>query len=167
MAENIIKNCNCFVDGRGYAGNVAELTPPKFTIKTDEHRAGGMDAPVDIDMGMEKMEAGFKFTKYDPDALSLVGIADGYLVPLTFRAAAQSDDGTVTPIVIQMRGMLKEVDKGTWKPGDKATLDFKMNVRYYKETVAGVVIYEIDIDNFVRKIGGVDMLLGQRLALGM
>lgn len=167
MAKNVFKNCNCFVDGRGYAGDVLEMTPPKLAIKKDEHRAGGMDAPVDIDMGMEKMEAGFSFSKYCPDTLKMFGLADGNTVPLTFRAATQSDDGTVTAVKIEMRGKLTEADKGTWKPGEKATLAFKMSCRYYKEEVGGVVIHEIDIDNFVRKINGVDVLKDMRTALGM
>jgi hypothetical protein len=167
MADNVLKNINCFVDGWGMAGNVSELTPPKLAIKTDEHRAGGMDAAVDIDMGMEKMEAGFTLTKYCPDTLKLFGLGDGNTVPLVFRAATQSDDGDVTPVRIVMRGMLKEVDKGTWKPGEKATLAFKMNVRYYKEEVDGEVIHEIDIDNFVRIINGVDVLADMRDALGI
>lgn len=165
--NNILKNITCFVDGRGYAGDVGELTPPKIAIKTDEHRAGGMDAPVDVDMGMEKLDGGFSLTKYCPEALKLVGLADGQTVPLVFRGAAQSDDGTVTPIRIVMRGKVKEVDKGTWKPGEKANLAFKINCRYYREEVDGEVIHEIDIDNFVRIINGVDQLADMRDALGL
>ena len=46
----ILKNFNLFVDGRGYAGRTEEVTPPKLTIKTEELRAGGMDAPISIDL---------------------------------------------------------------------------------------------------------------------
>ena len=41
----LLKNINLFIDGRGYAGKVDEFDPPKLTIKTEEFRAGGMDAP--------------------------------------------------------------------------------------------------------------------------
>ena len=64
MIADVLKNMNLFVDGRGYAGVVDELTPPKLTMKTEEHRAGGMDAPVELDMGMEKLEASFSLKKY-------------------------------------------------------------------------------------------------------
>ena len=42
----VLKNMNLFVDGRGYAGRVDEIELPKLTLKTEEHRAGGMDVPV-------------------------------------------------------------------------------------------------------------------------
>ena len=53
----VLKNMNLFVDGRGYAGRVDEIELPKLTLKTEEHRAGGMDVPVLIDLGMDKMES--------------------------------------------------------------------------------------------------------------
>ena len=67
----ILKNFNLFVDGRGYAGRAEEVTPPKLTIKTEELRAGGMDAPISIDLGMEKLECGFSLVEYDPNLMQL------------------------------------------------------------------------------------------------
>ena len=42
MLPKILKNFSAFVDGRGYAGRVDEITLPKLTIKMEEYRAGGM-----------------------------------------------------------------------------------------------------------------------------
>lgn len=167
MLNDILKNLNLFVDGRGYAGNVEELTPPKLTMKTEEFRNGGMDAPVEIEMGMEKLEAGFSLTKYDAEVLKLFGLAPGNLKPLTFRGSVSSEDGTESPVVINLTGMLKEVDHGSWKPGDKTTLKGTVAVRYYKHTVAGVVVHEIDVPNMIRIINGVDQLAVTRKNLGM
>ncbi|BET34742.1 hypothetical protein wCIFem_11920 [Wolbachia pipientis] len=50
MLPKILKNFNVFVDGRGYAGKIDEITLPKLTIKTEEYRAGGMDITVNIDI---------------------------------------------------------------------------------------------------------------------
>jgi phage tail tube protein FII len=50
MLSKILKNCNVFVDGRGYAGKRDEITVPKLTIKTEGYRAGGMNIPISIDM---------------------------------------------------------------------------------------------------------------------
>jgi hypothetical protein len=167
MIENVLKNVNLFVDGRGYAGQVEELTPPKLSMKTEEFRGGGMDAAVELDMGMEKLEASFSLKKYDKDVLSLFGLAPGNLVPLTFRGVVESEDGTVKPLVIQLRGKIREIDDGTWKPGEAASLKVAMSVRYYKRTLDGEEIHEIDIENMIRKINGVDQLAAQRAALGM
>jgi UDP-N-acetylmuramoyl-L-alanyl-D-glutamate--2,6-diaminopimelate ligase len=77
MLPKILKNFNVFVDGRGYAGKIDEITLPKLTIKTEEYRAGGMDIPVSIDMGMEKLEADTPYSifidyAHTPDALESV-----------------------------------------------------------------------------------------------
>ena len=59
MIPKILKNFNLFIDGRGYVGKCEEVNPPKLSIKSEEYKAGGMDAPIAIDMGMEKLEASF------------------------------------------------------------------------------------------------------------
>ncbi|MDL2295612.1 phage major tail tube protein [Lachnospiraceae bacterium OttesenSCG-928-E19] len=83
----ILKNFNLFVDGRGYAGRADEVTPPKLTIKTEEIRAGGMDAPAEVDMGMEKIETSFSLIEYDPDILTQFGVVSGNSVSITLRGA--------------------------------------------------------------------------------
>ncbi|MFW8594927.1 phage major tail tube protein [Cribrihabitans neustonicus] len=52
--RNILKNFNLFVDGRGFAGELGDYTPASPSVAAEEYRAGGMDGPTDIDMGMEK-----------------------------------------------------------------------------------------------------------------
>ena len=41
-----------------------------------------------------------------------------------------------------------------------------MAVRYYKLTIAGDDICEIDVDNMIRIVNGTDRLAAQRAALG-
>jgi hypothetical protein len=165
--NSILKNFNLFVDGRGYAGNCEEITPPKLTLKTEEFRNGGMDAPVEVEMGLEKLEASFTLTKYDADVLKLFGLAPGHSKPLTFRGSVIGEDGVETAVSIQVQGMLKEVDQGSWKPGDKATLKGTVSCKYYKHIIGGVVIHEIDVANMIRKVNGVDQLAVTRRNLGM
>ncbi|CAG2144374.1 hypothetical protein LMG31506_02992 [Cupriavidus yeoncheonensis] len=166
-ARDVLKNLNAFVDGRGYAGQVEEVNPPKLTLKTEEFRAGGMDVPIDLTMGMEKMVADFSLAAYDRDVLALFGVVEGAFVPLTIRGALESFDGTVKPIVLTMRGKITELDPGTWKPGEKASLKATMSLVYFKQEHAGVVIHEIDVENMVRVINGIDTLAAQRAALGL
>jgi P2 family phage contractile tail tube protein len=168
MALNaILKNFNLFLDGLGYAGNCEEVTPPKLTFKTEEFRNGGMDAPIEIEMGMEKLEASFSLTSYDPGVLSLWGLAPGNSKPLTFRGSVIGEDGVEKAVVIQMQGVLKEVDQGSWKPGDKTTLKGSVACKYYKHSIGGVAVHEIDVINMIRKINGVDQLAVTRANLGM
>ena len=167
MITDHLKNMNLFVDGRGYAGKVMEVNLPKLTVKMEEHRDGGMDAPAEIDMGLEKLECDFTLSSVDADVLRSWGLAPGNQVPLTFRGALESEDGTVKAAIARVRGQIKEIDWGTWKPGDKAQLKAAVAVRYYQFRHDGDVLHEIDVDNMVRIVDGVDRLAEQRAALGI
>jgi len=166
MIPQILKNFDLFVSYRGKAGVVDEVTLPKLTMKTDEHRAGGMDAPIELEMGMEKMESNFTLSQYDAQTLPLFGLSNGADIPLTFKGALLGNAGLIVPVQAKMRGLLKEVDFGTAKMGDKTQIKFAMAVRYYQLIMDGVVIYEIDIENMVRIVNGVDQLLLERAAIG-
>ena len=167
MIVDILRNVNLFVDGKGYAGQVMEVNLPKLTVKTEEHRDGGMDAPVEIDMGLEKLECDFSTSSIDLGLLRVWGLAPGNLVPVTFRGALESEDGTVVPAVATVRGTVKEVDWGTWKSGEKSPLKCAMAVRYYKFELNAELVHEIDVDNMIRTVNGVDRLEQQRVALGI
>ncbi|WP_243260345.1 phage major tail tube protein, partial [Pseudomonas aeruginosa] len=52
MIPQTLTNTNLFIDGVSFAGDVPSLTLPKLAVKTEQYRAGGMDAPVSIDMGL-------------------------------------------------------------------------------------------------------------------
>ena len=165
--QDVLKNLNLFVDGRGYAGQVEEIELPKLTLKTEEFRAGGMDAPIEVEMGMEKLECTFTLNGYNKDVLSLFGLAPGNHKPLTIKGSLLSEDGAERPIQINLRGMLREVDMGSWKPGDKGTLKVMMALSYYKLTHSGQVMIEIDPTNLVRIIDGQDQLQQTRAHLGL
>lgn len=166
-ATDVRKNFNLFVDGRGYAGQVEEFNAPKLAAKVEEFRAGGMNIPIDLVMGQEKMECDFMLIKYSKDVLALFGLAPGNTVPLVAREALESFDGTVTPVIHTMRGKIKEMDPGTSKSGEKASMKISMTLTYYKIQHGSTVVQEIDGPNMIHIVGGVDQLAAQRAALGM
>ena len=163
----ILKNMNLFVDGRGYAGRVDEIELPKLSLKTEEHRAGGMDLPIEVELGMEKLESNLTISDYDPEVFKLFGLLDRQDTPVTVRGAIQRQGETAQAVVIALRGGWKEIDSGTWKPGDKSTLKVAVAVNYFKLTIAGQEIVEIDAIYLVRKVGGVDQMADIRNAIGM
>lgn len=166
-ARDVRKNLNLFVDGRGYAGQIEEFNPPKLALMTEDFRGGGMDAPVEITMGMEKLECTFALIAYDVEVLKLFGVAEGNLVPFVAREALESFDGTVTPVIHTMRGKIREIDPGTSKAGDKPTLTVAMALTYYKLQHGATTVLEVDVENMVRVVNGVDALASQRAALGL
>lgn len=166
MLPKILKNFNAFVDGRGYAGRIDEIILPKLSIKTEEYRGGGMDIPVAIDMGMEKLEAELNFAEYDSELFRLFGLVDGNGVSITLRGGLQGI-GEAEAIVINLRGQFKELDLGNWKPADKAKLKCTISIRYYKLTIDLRELIEIDAENMIRKINGIDQMSSLRSALGI
>lgn len=166
-ASQIRKNFNLFVDGRGYAGQGQEFNAPKLSLKVEEWRGGGMNAPLELDMGLEKLESDFTLLQYSADVLALFGLAAGNTVPLVVREALESFDGTVTPVTHTMRGRIKEVDGGTSKPGDVVPVKFTLALEYYRLQHGDRTVQEIDIPNMVHLIDGVDRLAAQRAALGI
>lgn len=166
MLPRKLKNFTAFVDAKGYAGRVSEIELPKLTLKTEEFRAGGMDAPVEIDMGMEKIEASITFSEYDEEIFRHFGLTAGNGVGLTLRGARQNSTGT-DEIIINLTGIFKELDSGSWKSGDETTLKASVACTYYKLTIAGSELIEINTVGMVRKINGEDQLQEQRVALGL
>jgi Bacteriophage tail tube protein len=69
--------------------------------------------------------------------------------------------------VVNLQGIVKEMDFGNWKPGEKATVKLMIALRYYKLTHGSETVHEIDIPNMVSTIGGVDQLASMRSALGL
>lgn len=166
-ARDVRKNLTLNVDGRGYAGQLKDYNAPKLAQKVEEFRAGGMNAPLELNLGMEKLEADFSLIAYDRDVLALFGLQDGAQVPLTVREALESFDGTVTPVLHVMRGKLKEVDPGTSEPGALNPIKFSIALSYYRLQHGSTVVQEIDVENMIHVVGGVDVLAAQRAALGL
>ncbi|XPV77926.1 MAG: phage major tail tube protein [Desulfovibrio sp.] len=167
LGDNVLKNFSLFVDGRGFAGEIEEFNPPKLALKMEEFRSGGMDAPVDIDMGMEKLTTTLTLSGITKEALVQFGVSENNGVNLTARGALVNLDGSVKPVVIQMRGTVNEVEEGAWAAGNKTTLKLAATLNYYKRDHDGETIYEIDVLNMIRNINGVDQLEAIRNAIGV
>ena len=167
MITDVLRNVSLFVDGRGYAGKIEMVQLPKLAVKTEEFRAGGMDAPVKLDQGLEALDCTIELAAVDKALLQQWGVSVASPVPLTIRGALQSEDGAVTAVVVNLRGTVTEVDWGDWKPGEKAPLKATVNCRYYKLEHGGEVVHEIDVENMVRIVNGTDQLAAQRTALGI
>lgn len=160
----ILRNYNVLIDGTAFAGIATEVQLPKLTIQEEDHRGGGHDMPIPIDMGMEKVEVGFTLADHHAAVFRKFGLRDGNSCSLVFRGA-KVDDKAVESYVVECRGRLREVDGGAATPGGKNELKGMISCRYIKISLKGEAVVEIDADNFVRKIGGQDVLADIRNAI--
>lgn len=166
MLPRHLRNFNLMIDGRGYAGMADEVTLPTLSIKSEAHRAGGMDMPVDVDMGMESMELSVTLSDYNEDVISGFGLL-GTGVQITLRGAIQRQGEEAQPVVVNVTGGLKSREPGTWSAGGKQTTKLTYSVRKYAESINGTEYVNIDAENMIRVINGVDQLASQRAAIGM
>lgn len=166
-AEDILKYLNLIVDGRGYAGKIEEYNAPDLTVATEDLRAGGMDIPIDIDMGMEKLTCSFVLTSYDANVLAQFGLMKGAAVQLTAKGSLESLDGTTSPVAHHMQGKITSIARGTWGAGKKPSMTVTLGLRYYREVHGQRTITEIDAINMVRTIDGVDQLADHRANISL
>ena len=66
-----------------------------------------------------------------------------------------------------MRGLLTEVDFGSWKTGETAPLKIAVAAQYYQYLQGGQSLIEIDLLNGIEMINGVDRLAAMRGHLGI
>ena len=153
------------IDGRGYAGRADEVTLPTMSLATEEHRAGGMDMAVEVDMGMEMMELSIVLSDYDEAVIAGFGLL-GAGVPLRIMGAIQRQGEEAQSVVIRALGGLKSREVGTWTAG-KQTTTLTYSLTKYAESINGVEYVNLDAVNMIRVINGVDQLASQRSALGI
>ena len=184
MLPTVLKNFNLFVDGQGYAGRVQEVTLPKLVHRTEEFRLGGLDTPVQVDMGMEKLESEFTLSEYDTHIIRLFGMEDSSLIPIPLRGSGLNNmadapvgltgkgqisftlrggldnemESRVIPVAIHFEGSVIELDPGQWKVGENPGLRIRLALRYYRLKINSENLIEIDIDNMIRKVNGIDQI---------
>ena len=164
MLKDVMRNVAAFVDGRNYAAECNQVTLPELNIQTEEFRPGGYDAPLEMDMGMETLRASLQFQTVPAEVLKLFGKPD---VALTLRGALISHDGTVKGATAELRGKFIGNNPGDWAAGSQASFTGMFAAHYYKLSVAGETLYEIDVQRMVRIINGVDQLAEIRNSLGL
>lgn len=165
MLPRVLKNFTAYVDGRGYIGRIETCKLPELAINTAEYRGGGMDAPVELDMGMQKMEVQLVLAEYDPEVIKLYGLF-GADVPVVLRGAIQRQGEASVPVIIRTVGGVKQISRGDWKTGENSQMTVTVNCNIYQEVINGETVVDIDVLNFVRIIGGIDQLADVRAALG-
>lgn len=163
----VLKNQNLFFSGKSYAGSVTEWNPPKIAANTEEFRAGGLDVPIKLTMGMNTLDTDFTVISFDPVLLGSVYAREGQDASFIIRQAYEDWDGTITAREIIMRGKVTEKDEGTHKAGQQSNLKITMNLLYYSDTFGGSLVDEIDVINMIWNKGGIDGLADIRSAIGM
>jgi P2 family phage contractile tail tube protein len=159
----IVRDFTGFIDGTNYAGAINEGKIPDIEFVTEEVSNGGMGGTVDVWMGLvAKLETELTIEGLSAEFMAQLGNPD---VGLTLRG--DLTDGTETQAAIfQMRGLIKKSEIGNLKRKDKGTTKVMGTLTYFKATIGGQEVAEIDVINKVCKINGTDRFAESRAALG-
>ncbi|PZP26689.1 phage major tail tube protein [Pseudomonas kuykendallii] len=165
-----LKHLNLFNDANSYLGVAKTLTLPKLSRKMEAYRGGGMDGPVKVDLGFgdDGLQLEFTLGGWDLIAVRQFGAVRADGVPLRFAGSVQRDDtGDISAVEVTVRGRHEEIDFGEATPGEDTEHKITTTCSYYKLTVDGEVIVEIDLLNFVFIVDGEDLLAKHRQNIGL
>ena len=165
-----LKNFNIFNDANSYQGIAKNITLPALARKMEAYRGGGMNGPVKADLGLsdDGIQVEWTLGGWDLLAIRQWGATSASAVALRFTGAVQQDDtGATQAVEVVMRGRHEEIDFGSAEPGGDTEHSITTTCTYYKLTVDGEVLVEIDIFNMVEIVNGEDILADQRAALGI
>ena len=145
---------------------VVDITRPKIARKTEDYTPGGAMMEMTVVHGFEKMELEITSKGYDADMLrSMTSSIGGKLI--RYQGALQEEDGgDYRELKGEARGRIIEADPGSDKQGEGGEHKFKIALVYWKETLDGEPIVEIDVLGNKAAFGGKDERAGLRRALG-
>lgn len=165
---NKLKAMNIYCNGDNWQGQVESVTPPKLERKMEEWRGAGMDGPVEVDMGMNKLEMTIALGGLIPDVFNHWASPIVESDMLRYVGAYEDDDtGSVHAVEITCRGRYPTIDMGESKTGESNTHTLTASLNYYKLVVDGKTVVEIDVLHHVLNINGKDRLAQRRKALGL
>ena len=153
-----LKDFTAQVNDIGYRGALDRFMPPKIIPLLEEHRASGMDTPIDLDMGIEKLTTELRFRGFYASLLDGVGLKDLDGVKIEVKGALEDAvDGTVEGVILNMTGKITNYDPGDWIIGtENSTVTLTLTLNYLRIIVGGVTKHEIDVLNSKRIVNGVD-----------
>lgn len=166
MLPRVLKNFSVMVNGTNYVGRIKECKLPDLKVKSESYRGGGMDAPVDLDMGMESIDCEMTFAEHNPELVKTFGLFNAN-TPIVLRGAIQRQGEEAVPVEVRLQGGSKEITRDNWKAGETGSLKMVVNCNMYTEKISGETVVDIDILNSVRIVGGIDQLASMRAAIGI
>lgn len=163
-----LRNFNVFDSGVSYIGQVAEVQLPKLSRKMEAVRYGGMNGEIESDMGNEVITMEHTYGGIMRAILEQYGALKHDGVQLRFSGAYRAEDtDKYDSVEVVVRGRHKEIDMGTAKMGGETAFKVVSTLSYYKLTINGEDVIEIDLLAGIEKIKGVDLLAAERQAIGL
>lgn len=156
-----ISNANVYLNGITLLGQLEEIQLPKITQKMENFSALGLNAEIELPMGVEKMEATLKWNSFYPKALAGANVTTITNLVIRANKTNHSIVGGISQssVVTIINGVFKSFPVGTYKSKEKVEdIEHVMTVYYLKQIVDNIPVIEVDVWNNIFKIGEIDQL---------
>lgn len=155
-----------YQDGVGLIGKTPKIKLPELTKVVEEYVAGGMAAPVDIDMGVvEKLEMTVTLAEPNAETIKLFGLANGQEKQFVFRSALRGNADAI-PFTIRVTGRVYGLSIDEIERKKLATTECKITLTSLKMEHSGDVLVHIDAEGGTFIVGGTDLRKSVNAALG-
>jgi len=165
-----LTHCNLYAEGGSYQGGLVSITLPEVKHKSIEHKAGDLIGTPKLPGSMEAMQSTIKMNGFYEDFHALTADSNR-MVGLMVRANQKSRDGygniTDEPVTLFLRGWFSSRKVGELKSSEGTNPEYVMEVFYYRLVVNGIDVEEMDIENGIHRVAGVDILADFRANLGI
>ena len=139
------------------------FTPPPLTAKIGNYQPAWMDMPIPVDTGMEAMQLEYK-VDCDISVLALFGIVNGSTSRAIAKRSFKDTDGAIHKWTEEFEGIVGTItsDETSNDSKENVGLSVTMNLKYYKLTVDGSTLIEIDPEHMIRSVNGVNQLAEEK-----
>ena len=144
------------INGR-YFDVAEEVTEPDIEDKTEEVQLGGMAGPVEVFVGLQKLEKSYVFRGIDPEIFRAYGLKSGSddLATFTDRIAL-SNEGETKELIHETQGRVKSIKQGTVKSGEVSKYTLEIAPVSHKVTLDGKELLYVHMTDFIYRSDGID-----------
>lgn len=174
MGVNVVRdkltNFEVFAGGDRKLG-MADVTLPSIEYKTATLSGAGIGGEIEMPTPGQtsSMELEINWRTLNDDNAKLLAMKAH---DLELRGANENYDAGTGEIIteavkINVRGLPKKGDLGSFKPADHTDTKTTLELTYFKMSVNGKRMVEIDKLNYIHYVDGTDYMASVRKALGL
>ena len=165
-----LQSCNIYAEGGPFLGAASSIVLPDVKHKASEHKAGDLIGTPKLPGAMEPLQATVKMNGMYEDFHAITANPN-HMVSLMVRANQKAAEGmndpVDQPVIVYLRGWFSGRKIGELQSTDATKPEYTMEVFYYRLSVDGNDVEEVDLANSVHRVNGQDILADYRANLGI
>lgn len=166
---NQIINANIYVDGTNMLGRASEVDAPEVMAKMNEYKSLGLIGSFELPTGFDKLEMRIKWNAFYQDVAAKF-INPFKKISIQVRSSLEEWQGgervSQLPVVIYATCQSKGFPMGKFKQQENVELESKLSCTHVRMEIGGVEVLEIDLQNNIFKVDGVDQMAEYRANIG-